>query len=70
MEVLEFANSAKLEFFKLANRGEEAIDRCDVVFETGVAEKFLAYSQKERDKIRKLGPLTRETLARFEAPEQ
>jgi CRISPR-associated protein Csb1 len=65
--VLDFANTAKSKFFKLAGNGEQAIDRRDVVFERGVAEKFLAYSQSDRNKIRKLGPITAARLARFEA---
>lgn len=66
-QVVQFARSAKKEFFKRGGIEENAIDRHDVTFETGVAEKFLAYPQAERDKIRKLGPITAETLARFEA---
>jgi len=66
-DALEFAKKAKSKFFELAGIDEEAIDRRNERFETGVAEKFLAYSQGDRDKIRKLGPITQEALNRFEA---
>jgi len=66
-DVLNFAENAKSDFFRLADVDEHRIDRPDVVFETGVAEKFLGYSQTDRDKIRKLGPITQATLTRFEA---
>jgi len=65
-EVQNATNEAKSAFFRLAGINEDQIDRTDVVFEKGVAEKFLAYSQGDRDKIRKLGPITQATLARFE----
>lgn len=66
-DVLAFAKKAKSDFFNLAGMDEQAIDRRDVVFETGVAERFLDYSKDDRDKIRKLGPITQATLARFDA---
>jgi CRISPR-associated protein Csb1 len=65
-EVLNFARDATKKFFGRASIEDDAINRPDVTFETGVAEKFLSYPQAERDKIRKLGPITAETLARFE----
>ena len=65
-EVLTFARNAKTKFFGCASIKDEAINRPDVTFETGVAEKFLSYSKNERDKIRKLGPITAKTLASFE----
>ena len=65
-EALAFAKSAKSNFFQCAGIDENAIDRRDVKFESGIAEKFLSYSQPDRDKIRKLGPITQQTLDRFE----
>jgi CRISPR-associated protein Csb1 len=65
-EVLTFARDAKKKFFERASIEDEAINRPDVKFETGVAEKFLSYDKGERDKIRQLGPITAATLARFE----
>lgn len=69
-EVLTFAKEAKTEFFRLARINEEGIDRRDAVFETGIAEKFLSYSKGDRDTIRKLGPITQETLNKFQAKKQ
>ena len=65
-EVLAFAKSAKRNFFQCAGIDENAIDRRDVKFESGIAEKFLAYTQADRDKIRKFGPITQATLDWFE----
>jgi len=64
-DVIDFAKKQKSEFFKLAGIVNDKIDRRDAVFEKDVAEKFLTYSKADRDKIRKLGPITRETLDRF-----
>jgi CRISPR-associated protein Csb1 len=66
-DVLKFAKEAKKEFFKLAGIDESKIDRRDIVFENNVAERFLSYSKDDRDKIRRLGPITKETLDRFDA---
>ena len=66
-DVQRITNDAKSAFFQLADIDEDQIDHADVVFEKGIAEKFLASTQSDRDKIRKLGPITEETLARFEA---
>lgn len=66
-QVQDSAEQAKVAFFNLAGIAEDEIDYPDVVFERGVAEKFLAYPQSDRDKIRKLGPVTQATLARFNA---
>jgi len=66
-EVLKFAQDAKKKFFERAGIKDDAIDRPNVKFDTGVAEKFLSYSQPERDKMRKLGPITAQTLAGYEA---
>ncbi|MBX3364024.1 MAG: type I-U CRISPR-associated protein Cas7 [Phycisphaeraceae bacterium] len=67
-EALRFARSATIAFFKRAGvKDGSPIDRKNAVFERGVAEKFLGYSQGDRDKIRKLGPITATTLARFDA---
>jgi CRISPR-associated protein Csb1 len=65
-EVLVFARDAKKRFFELAKIDEDAINRPNVIFETGVAEKFLNYDKADRDKIRKFGPITAQTLAHFE----
>lgn len=65
-EALDFAGSAKDSFFKLAGIDENARNRDNVIFEKGVAEKFLAYPKAQRDKIRKR-PITAQTLASFEA---
>lgn len=65
--VLEFAKEAKSAFFKLSGIEEGSIDRRHVTFEKGVAERFLAYPKIQREKIRKLGPITKGTLDRFDA---
>ena len=67
-EVLAFARNAKEEFFERADIKDDAINRPDVTFETGVAEKFLLYSKTERDKIRKLGPITARTWCALRRP--
>jgi CRISPR-associated protein Csb1 len=69
-EVLNFARDAKKKFFERASIRDDAINRPDVTFETSVAEKFLSYSKDKRDKIRALGPITAQTLARFEEAER
>lgn len=65
-QLLDFAKTAKSKFFELVDLDEQAIDHRDAVFETGVAEKFLGFSKGDRDKIRKLGPITQATLNCFE----
>ncbi|HEU0141637.1 MAG TPA: type I-U CRISPR-associated protein Cas7, partial [Bryobacteraceae bacterium] len=66
-DVLSFAETAKSNFFKLAGIDEETMHRRDAVLETNIAERFLSYPQGDRDKIRKLGPITQATLDRFKA---
>jgi CRISPR-associated protein Csb1 len=62
-EVEQFAKDAALEFFE-ATGGK--MDYCDAVFESGVAEAFLAIEKKEdRDKIARQGPITAATLRWF-----
>lgn len=64
---MSFAETAKSNFFKLAGFDEETMHRRDAVLETNIAERFLSYPQGDRDKIRKLGPITQATLDRFKA---
>ncbi len=61
------AGEAKDAFFKLAGIDKDKIDHPDEKFEKGVAEEFLKCTKKERDAIRKLGPITADTLKRFKA---
>lgn len=61
------ADRARKAFFQLAGIEEDKIDHPNVVFEKGVAENFLGRPQADRNKIRKLGPITQATLARFDA---
>ena len=62
--VMKFATDSAKAFFELANIPFDQKDHVDVVFETGVAEEFLAMGE-DRDKVRKLGPITAATLKKF-----
>ncbi|MEW6235522.1 MAG: type I-U CRISPR-associated RAMP protein Csb1/Cas7u [Candidatus Omnitrophota bacterium] len=64
---LVFTDEAKKEFLKVAKINEEQWNHPDIIFERDVAENFLSRKKEERDKIRKLGPITKETLAKFDA---
>jgi len=64
--VMKFAMDSAKAFFKLADIPFDKKDHLDAVFETGVAEEFLAIKdKKDRDKVRKLGPITAATLKKF-----
>lgn len=63
-EVEQFARLAAEEFFRVANIAFDGKDHVDAIFETGVAEEFLGMGD-DREKVRKLGPITRATLKRF-----
>ena len=65
-KIVDFAKASAKDFFHAAGIPFENKDHLDAVFETGVAEAFLALEKKEdRDKVRALGPLTAATLKRF-----
>jgi len=64
-EVQRFAQSSAEAFFALAQIGFGEKDQLDAVFESGVAEEFLGMGDDDRDKVRKLGPITAATLKRF-----
>ncbi|MCA9185431.1 MAG: type I-U CRISPR-associated RAMP protein Csb1/Cas7u [Pirellulaceae bacterium] len=59
-----FAEHAAKQFFEVANVDFGDKDHHGV-FESGVAEKFLSMPTADRDKVRRLGPVTQVTLARF-----
>ncbi len=59
-----FATTAAKAFFHAAGIPFENKDYPDAVFESGVAEEFLAMGD-DRDKVRKMGPITAATLRRF-----
>lgn len=66
--VLEFADKSAKEFFKLKGIQFEKKDHPDTKFEKGVAEEFLSIEKSaDRDKIRAMGPITKESLAKFNA---
>jgi CRISPR-associated protein Csb1 len=65
-EIEKFAEDSAKEFFTLAEIKFDAKDHLDAIFESGVAEKFLAKDKGEREKISRLGPITAETIRRFE----
>jgi CRISPR-associated protein Csb1 len=71
-EAVSFAEKAAREFFESMGIGFDKKDRLDARFEKGVAEEFLGLtdakgkpSTSERDKVRALGPITRETLDKY-----
>jgi len=72
--VVTFAGEKARAFFNAMGIGYESKDRLDARFEKDVAEDFLGLtdskgklSSAERDKVRKLGPITRETLTKYKA---
>jgi CRISPR-associated protein Csb1 len=64
-QVQRFAEVAAEEFFKLASIDFDRKDHLDAVFESGVAEEFLAMSGDDRKKISQLGPITAATIMQF-----
>ncbi|HEX4229272.1 MAG TPA: type I-U CRISPR-associated RAMP protein Csb1/Cas7u [Bryobacteraceae bacterium] len=60
-----FARASTEEFFELAGIAFDRKDHLDAVFESGVAEEFLAMKQEDRDWVRAQGPITAATLKRF-----
>jgi hypothetical protein len=71
-DVTAFAKEAMERFFRAMGVAPDGKDRCDVVFQKGVAEEFLGLadargkpSSTERDKVRALGPVTRATLDKY-----
>jgi CRISPR-associated protein Csb1 len=73
-EVVTFAEKKAEAFFNAMSIGFESKDHLDARFEKDVAEEFLGLtdskgklSSAERDKVRKLGPITRETLTKYKA---
>lgn len=72
--VVTFADGKARAFFDAMGIGYESKDRLDAKFEKDVAEEFLGLtdskgklSSAERDKVRKFGPITRETLTKYKA---
>lgn len=70
--VTAFAEAAMKNFFTAMGLDPERKDHPDVVFQKGVAEEFLGLtdakgkpSATERDKVRSLGAVTRETLDKY-----
>jgi CRISPR-associated protein Csb1 len=70
--VLEFAKEAGQRFFKAMGIEFEKKDHLDATFQKDVAEEFLGLTDAkgklsgvERDKVRKIGPITRETLDEY-----
>lgn len=63
-EVQRFARLSAEAFFALAQIGFAEKDHLDAIFERDVAETFLGMGD-DRDKVRKLGPITAATLKRF-----
>jgi CRISPR-associated protein Csb1 len=61
-ETTQFALAAAMRFFA-GNFGSK--DRRGI-FESRVADRYLAMSKGDRDKVRALGPITEDTLRRFE----
>lgn len=61
--VENFADLAAREFF-----GEQydKKDHLDAIFESGVANKFLAMAKKDREKIERGGPITADAIRRYE----
>lgn len=73
-EVVRFVTESGQAFFKAMGLAFEDKDHLDATFEKDVAEEFLGLtdskgklSSAERDKVRKLGPITKETLAKYKA---
>ncbi len=64
---MRFAEIAAKSFFKLAGIDFNDKDRTNVSFESGVATDYLERSAADRKKISQLGPITRATLARYDA---
>ncbi len=64
-EVVTFAEEKAKAFFEAMGITFESKDHLDARFEKDVAEEFLGLSSAERDKVRKLGPITRETLSKY-----
>ena len=72
--VIAFADNWGKNFFESMGLSYENKDHLDATFEKDVAEEFLGLSDakgspsvKERDKVRALGPITKETLAKYRA---
>jgi CRISPR-associated protein Csb1 len=64
-EVERFADWAAEEFFRTAGIDFENKNYLDAVFETGVAEEFLAMDEEDRKKVSQLGPITAATIKEF-----
>jgi hypothetical protein len=64
-EVQRFAQSSAEAFFALAQIAFAEKGYLDAIFERDVAEAFLGMGD-DRDKVRKLGPITAATLKRFQ----
>lgn len=64
-EIERFADATAEEFFHLAKIDFNQKDHLDAVFESGVAEDFLAMSSDERWRVSQLGPITAATIKQF-----
>jgi CRISPR-associated protein Csb1 len=63
VDVVSLAVTAAREFF---GDQYDKKDRLDVIFESGVANKFLAMDKKARERIERGGPITADAIRRFE----
>jgi CRISPR-associated protein Csb1 len=64
-KILDFATASATAFFRVAEITFNDKDHLDAIFETGVAEEFLALEKNRRDEVRAQGPITAATLKRF-----
>jgi CRISPR-associated protein Csb1 len=62
--IIAFARASAKSFFDTAGIPFDRKDHLEAIFETGVAEEFLAMGD-DRDRVRRLGPITRATLKLF-----
>jgi CRISPR-associated protein Csb1 len=63
VDVVSLADTVAREFF---GDQYDKKDRLDVIFESGVANKFLSLTPEERKKIARGGPITADAIRRFE----
>ncbi len=68
-DAIDYAMKAYAGFIQAAGEDwtAEKANRTDLQFEKGVAENFLGRKKDDRKKISQLGPITQETLMRFDA---